>query len=115
MTDNATEWVEALTRLGMQADQRVHLESEIRLSVERCIAAGASWSQVALMLGTSTQAAWERYRLTKPEVAVGNHSQPSLFFSDLGAVNDMDRREERSEREGADGKAEERHDDDSHD
>ena len=98
------EWMEPLTMLGMEADQRANLEVKIRLSVARCINAGASWSQVALMLGTSTQAAWERYRTTKPEKGTRTLIEQSTLFEDLRVTNGMDRQEKRHKRRNSKGR-----------
>lgn len=54
-----TAW---LYRLDMAAEVVRRNESEIRVLVDRAREAGASWRDVGLALGTSPQAAHQRFR-----------------------------------------------------
>lgn len=90
-----------LVRLGLLADQRVSVDKAIVEAVLACIDEGAKWKQVALMLGTSTQAAWERYRIVHLETeSVVMRGQQTLF-SDLRTVGEMEQQEERQNRKHA--------------
>lgn len=48
--------------LMRMADQREALEAQIREQVHQVLDLGGSWTTVAVALGTTRQAAWERYR-----------------------------------------------------
>lgn len=57
----------SLTYIGTLADNVAATELAIAAHIEFARAQGASWRMIGVALGTSTQAAWERYR---PAVAV---------------------------------------------
>lgn len=65
-----------LADLGNKVDERIRLDLQEVQLVAQCRMHGCSWAQIALMLGTTTQAAWERYRpnIPKPPTA----AQPIL-------------------------------------
>lgn len=54
--------IKSLTRVGALRDQQIRLDLEVTQEVARARMHGASWRMISVALGTSTQAAWERYR-----------------------------------------------------
>lgn len=54
--------VKILTRIGALSDQALQLHDALHHEVARARVAGASWRMIGVALGTSTQAAWEKYR-----------------------------------------------------
>jgi len=44
------------------AGEREELEQEIRVQVATVLSLGGTWKTIGVALGTSGQAAWERYR-----------------------------------------------------
>ena len=54
--------IDAGMTLMRLADKREALELEIRDQVKHVLELGGSWTTVSVALGTTRQAAWERYR-----------------------------------------------------
>lgn len=54
--------IRILTRLGALSDQKRTCEEALQSEVLRARMAGCSWRMIGVALGTSTQAAWEKYR-----------------------------------------------------
>ncbi len=62
-TNSVTErGVHLLTRIGMQTDRLRELEHLIEVDVNLARQNGCSWRLIGVSLGTTTQAAWEKYR-----------------------------------------------------
>jgi hypothetical protein len=55
------EAIRSLTYIGALTDKRQELELGIAYHVAEAREQGASWRMIAVSLGTSTQAAWDRY------------------------------------------------------
>lgn len=53
--------LEAGLRLGRLTKDEADIREAIRDAVAQCRELGLPWSQIGIMLGTSAQAAWERY------------------------------------------------------
>ncbi len=54
--------IRSLTRIGAQVDRIADLERGVRSDVEMAREQKVPWRMIGVALGTSTQAAWERYR-----------------------------------------------------
>ena len=54
--------IKSLTIIGRLSDQERELLEAKRYHVECARQQGASWRMIGVALGTSTQAAWEKYR-----------------------------------------------------
>lgn len=77
MTPDALRW---LTRIGALSDSIAQDEAERAQSVIYARAEGASWRMIGTACGTTTQAAWERYRTPDPEHLIPE--QDWLFTSE---------------------------------
>jgi hypothetical protein len=53
--------IDASIQLGKLADMRAQLERDIGEHVAEWRRTGATWSMIGIAVGTTTQAAWERY------------------------------------------------------
>lgn len=53
--------IQTLTRIGSLTDRRRKLENEVAELVPLARAQGASWRLIGVALGTTTQAAWDRF------------------------------------------------------
>lgn len=60
-------WSLLLTKAARLRVKQERTEREIGTLIKASIEAGASWRMVGVALGTTSQAAWERYRWTKRE------------------------------------------------
>lgn len=69
MTKYTQEDINLVTRLHRLRNDRDELEDAIQLMVKKCRTAGMSWVRIGSALGTSAQAAWERYGLTPEQKA----------------------------------------------
>lgn len=67
--------IPALTRLGALSDKRDAIDDAMFVEVGYARSMGASWRMIGVAVGTSTQAAWERYRPapTESEVLAEQH------------------------------------------
>lgn len=54
--------IPSLTRIGGLARRKQGIEEQLDVEVAYARAMGASWRLIGTALGTSTQAAWEKYR-----------------------------------------------------
>lgn len=61
------EAIRHVTYIGRLTDSVLATEQKIRHHVDCARAEGASWRMIGTALNVSTQAAWEKYRTTKPE------------------------------------------------
>lgn len=99
MSPYSDEQVRASAQLQRYAEQRRVTSDNIALAVRDARDLGISWSQIGNALGTSAQAAWERYGLTveqRRQRSLQNNpavTQPSLFSTE----SDDSRRTERLE------------------
>lgn len=83
----STQAIKHLTRIGALRDQEIRLEIEVTQEVARCRMHGASWRMIGVALGTSTQAAWERFRTPEPPRPIVG--QRDLFLdSDVSDAHD---------------------------
>lgn len=85
-----------LVRIGGIADGLERRQSELRAEIEGARSEGASWREIGVALGTSTQSAWEKYRPQAPqsvtqdqleldlERAVEDVPLPDSGFPDIG-------------------------------
>lgn len=89
MNDNqiTEDLIRALTRMGMESDKIRKLEAEIVTDVRLARLAGGSWRLIGTALGTSAQAAWEKYRTTHPEQPMDGQDQLNL---ELGLAEPTD-------------------------
>lgn len=53
--------IKSLTALGVLAGKRIILEADIGAWVDLSREQGASWRMIGVALGTTGQAAWQRY------------------------------------------------------
>lgn len=53
--------IQTLTRLGALIDKEAQLKAEIRETVSRARTQGAPWRLIGVAVGTTTQAAWDRF------------------------------------------------------
>lgn len=60
-TGPSPETITTLTYIGALSDQREQIDIAIVEHVRYARIQGASWRMIGVALGTSTQAAWERY------------------------------------------------------
>lgn len=60
--------IRALTVLGGLTDRRARLTDEIYQAASHARMAGASWAMIGVACGTTTQAAWERFRPPDPSL-----------------------------------------------
>lgn len=59
LTDDA---ILILTRIGMQSDDMQKRNMNLARDVTRAREAGCSWAMIGMSLGTTSQAAWQKYR-----------------------------------------------------
>ena len=80
MTDFSPEdqyRLDVLSLINGQVDQRNIINLEIRANVQYAVRVGASWQQIADVLGVTRQAAWHKYH-EPPE------SEPKRFARVVG-------------------------------
>lgn len=82
--------ISALTRVGALRDQEIRLALEITQEVARARMHGASWRMIGVSLGTSTQAAWDRYRPEDPPRPIVGQRDLFLPSDDSEGPNSTD-------------------------
>lgn len=70
--------IPALTRLGALSDKRDAIDDAMFEEVGYARSMGASWRMIGVAVGTSTQAAWERYRPNRLELSHPEEQQLPL-------------------------------------
>lgn len=83
MRDLEHQDVAPIVRLSMMAAQRAGLEEAITKEIHQLVDAGVSWRFIGLALGTSSQAAWQRYRKNKLE-------HPQRLASQMDLLAELD-------------------------
>lgn len=74
LTDAAVHY---LTRIGMQTDDILKRNMGLARDVSWAREAGATWNMIGMALGTTGQAAWQRFR---PVAAGHENTEPQLPF-----------------------------------
>lgn len=62
VNENHSEMIHHLTLVGHLADDAKQITQELHIAVGCARDKGATWRLLGAVLGTSTQAAWERFR-----------------------------------------------------